>query len=92
VLDVDRLTITYQDPAKLFADLTQTGARNSLAHRRRGLLGKRAFGAAVEKLKRDGRLAITLEIVYGHAFGGGQTRGEFRVDARQVPLRRAKNS
>lgn len=92
VLDVDRLNIRYEDPKRFFADLTAAGARNALASRRRGLLGRRAFDDAVARLFADGSLTVTLEIVYGHAFGGGQSRGVFAVDANSVPVRTAKNS
>ena len=84
VLDVDFLDITYRNTDDLFRDLTSAGARNCLAGRRRSLTGKRRFAAMTAALRQqmvDGLLPLRLELVYGHAFGGGprQPAGEFRV-------------
>jgi len=89
VLDVDYLTVTYHDADALIGDLTRAGARNSLAGRRDTLTGRHRF----EEMKRvlndfreDGLLACRLELVFGHAWGGGpmQEPGEFRVDASRI--------
>jgi len=93
VLDVDRLTVTYEDSGKLFADLTRAGARNSLAERDRGLVGRGRFGAMVEALTGaagDGPIRLDLELVYGHCWGRGQDSraDDFRIDANRIPLRR----
>ncbi|MEQ8207639.1 MAG: hypothetical protein RIA65_15805, partial [Woeseia sp.] len=66
----------------LFRDLTVTGARNTLAGRRRSLTGKQRFGRVKEALDsqfHEQRLRLTLELVYGHAWGGGPptNNGEF---------------
>lgn len=71
VMDMELITLTYADVDALFADLRATGQVNALAGRRRGLTGKGAFGAmraAYEKLRRDGSLPASFEIVYGHAW------------------------
>jgi len=88
VLDVDRLRITYQDPARLFDDLTRAGARNVLADRPGGLTGRKRFDRMTATL--DSPLALELELVYGHCFGGGAAApgGDFRMDAHSIPLRR----
>ncbi|MDJ0761117.1 MAG: methyltransferase domain-containing protein [Woeseiaceae bacterium] len=86
VLDVDRLTIDYSSAQSLFNDLTATGARNALAARRQGLLGRRQFEAALERLGPS--FSIELEIVYGHAWGSGQSRDGVRIDADRIPVRR----
>ena len=49
VLDVDRLSVSYEDADRLFADLAGAGARNALADRLPGLTGRRRFAA----MKRD---------------------------------------
>ena len=92
VLDVDRLTVTYRSPADLFRDLSATGARNSLAGRRRSLTGTRSFAAmtaALDAARTDGLIGIDLELVFGHCWGGGRIAGsgEFRVDADRIPRR-----
>ena len=85
VLDVDYLTVTYRDPAKLFADLTATGARNSLIGRKRSLTGRGEFHKMEQALRAqmsDDTLPVTIELVYGHAWGVGAPGqpGEFRID------------
>jgi malonyl-CoA O-methyltransferase len=71
VLDMEVITLTYADVDMLLADLRATGQVNALAGRRRGLTGKRVFSAmraAYAKLRRDGSLPASFEIVYGHAW------------------------
>ena len=92
VLDVDRLTVSYRSTNDLFRDLKNTGARNCLTGRRRSLTGKDRFRAMNEKLEAlmdDGVLPVELELVYGHAWGGGpqQRAGEFRLDPAAITRR-----
>ena len=93
VLDVDRLTVSYDNPEKLFADLTDVGARNALQQRNRSLVGKHRFREMLSALTDgdgDARVGLGLELVYGHCWGGG-TRvdpSNFRIDASRIPLRR----
>ena len=94
VLDVERLTVTYRSAEALFADLTATGARNALDARRPSLTGRRRFRRFTERLlaerSADGVFAVTLELVFGHAWGGGppQSPGEFRVAPGTIGRRR----
>ena len=71
VLDMETITVTYATPAALLADVRAWGG-NPLATRRRGLMGKLAWQRmldALEKVRRpDGKLGLTFEIIYGHAF------------------------
>jgi len=71
VLDMEIITVTYDTPGKLLQDVRAFGG-NPLATRRRGLMGKDAWArmlAALEKLRRaDGKLCLTFEVLYGHAF------------------------
>jgi malonyl-CoA O-methyltransferase len=92
VLDVDRLTVKYPDAGKLFRDLTLSGSRNSLAGRRRGLLGKRQFKALVAALSETtpgAGIEIELELVYGHCWSTGPRNeaGHFSIDATAIPRR-----
>lgn len=85
VLDVDHLTVTYADPARLFRDLTAAGARNSLVGRKSTLTGRGEFHKmelALRAQMEGGRLPITVELVYGHAWSTGAPGepGEFRID------------
>ena len=81
VLDVDRLTITYDDTDALMRDLSMSGSGNSLLGRRRTVTGRRRFEAMLDRLG-DGRIAMELELVYGHAWGRGARppAGEFRIE------------
>jgi malonyl-CoA O-methyltransferase len=93
VLDVDHLTVTYRDTDALYRDLTSAGARNCLQGRRRTLTGKDRFRTMDERLAArmtDKVLSLKLELVYGHAWGGGTRppNGEFRVDPAQISRRR----
>jgi malonyl-CoA O-methyltransferase len=93
VLDVDRLSVSYDDADKLFADLTQAGGRNSLAARTRGLVGRGRFQAMVDALstsRSDGSILLDLELVYGHCWGSGPKKDpeNYQIDANRIPLRR----
>ena len=93
VLDVDRLTVKYPDARRLFRDLTLSGSRNSLAGRRRGLLGKGQFSrlvAALSEASPGAGIEIDLELVYGHCWSTGPRNepGNFRIDATAIPRRR----
>lgn len=96
VLDVDHLNVTYKSTKALYRDLTSAGARNCLRERRRTLTGKSRFRAMDQQLAArmiDNMLSLRLEIVYGHAWGGGPRAptGEFRVDPRNISRRSPKS-
>jgi malonyl-CoA O-methyltransferase len=90
VLDVDRMTVTYRSAGALFEDLSLAGARNALRRRRPGLTGRDRFEAMQKALSGPDGIAIELELVYGHCFGGdtpGSSR-EVRVAPDTIPVRR----
>ncbi|MCH7835209.1 MAG: hypothetical protein IH911_09070 [Proteobacteria bacterium] len=92
VLDVDRLAVSYASADSLFRDLTAMGARNCLALRNPGLVGRRHFGVMTDALcaPGDGNLiALDLELVYGHCWGRGAAApaGDIHIDAGDIPLR-----
>lgn len=92
VLDVDRLALSYRDTHALYRDLRYCGG-NTLAGRRRSLTGKARFARADGALKarfKDEQLGITLELVYGHAWGASVVGkgGEYRVDVADLRGRR----
>lgn len=93
VLDVDSLSLQYRDADRLFDDLRRTGAGNSLKQRDQALAGKAHFREFRERLaaRAAGQpLNITLELVYGHAWGSGPVAspGEIRVAASHIGRRR----
>jgi malonyl-CoA O-methyltransferase len=71
VMDVERLTLTYQDIRTLMQDLKMLGAHNVTAGRRQTLTGKgriQALTRAYESYRHDGVLPASYEVVYGHAW------------------------
>ncbi len=93
VLDVDRLHFDYKDTQDCFRDLTLCGARNTLAGRRQTLTGKARFQAGVDSLRAQmsgQQLRLSLELVYGHAWGGAPPPkdGEFRISVDELRGRR----
>lgn len=89
VLDVDRLSITYPDADALFRDLTASGARSALRDRRGTLTGKTRLArvrAELEGKTGGGRLTVDMELVFGHAWGGGPPRkpGEYVLQASSI--------
>ena len=72
VMDMERITLTYETPARLLQELTELG-RNFHPQRFSGLRG-RHWKARLEQLilarsprSADGRLTLTFELIYGHA-------------------------
>jgi malonyl-CoA O-methyltransferase len=71
VMDMEYLTLTYDDVRDALHDLKAIGAHNATAGRGQGLMGKHAWARVVEnyeRLRRDGKLPATYEVVYGHAW------------------------
>lgn len=72
VMDVERLTVTYETLHDLMTDLKGIGARNATVARPPGLTGPRRLAAvqAAYECNRlpDGRLPASFEVVYGHAW------------------------
>ncbi len=71
VMDMEYMTLTYNDVRAVLQDLKAIGAHNATQGRAQGLMGKSAFGRLLEnyeKLRRDGKLPATYEVIYGHAW------------------------
>lgn len=71
VMDMETVTVTYDSVDKLLSDVRGWGG-NPLSTRRRGLIGRAAWSRVRNALDAarapDGRLHLTYELVYGHAF------------------------
>jgi len=68
---MEQVTLTYADVETLMRELKAIGAHNVATGRSRGLTGRRTLEDVrrrYEKLRRDGRLPATFEVVYGHAW------------------------
>ena len=71
VMDMEKITITYHDPAALLADVRAFGG-NPLSDRPRGLQPPKSWRRVLQALDQrrtdEGRIRLTIEVVYGHAF------------------------
>jgi malonyl-CoA O-methyltransferase len=86
VMDMEVIVLTYPGVAALVADLRATGQVSSAAGRARTLTGKRRWTAvrdALESRAVDGRISLTAEVVYGHAWKGTPRRS---VDGGSIML------
>ena len=71
VMDAERLTLSYPGASEFLADLRASGQTCALAERPRGLAGRRFLAdlrASLDATRRSGRLHVTFEVVYGHAW------------------------
>lgn len=70
VMDMERLTLTWRDPAALLAEIHAWGG-NAHPLRHAGLRTprwrERLLAALDERRRADGTLALTVELIYGHA-------------------------
>jgi malonyl-CoA O-methyltransferase len=97
VLDVDRLQVSYAELSGVIRDLRACGATNTAGGRRRGLMGRGRWQRFVEALwrdqgaGRDGRLSLTVELVFGQAFGAERITSKSRQTGEiLVPLDQIK--
>jgi malonyl-CoA O-methyltransferase len=88
VMDTERVTLLYDDGAVLLDDLRASGQTCALAGpsgaARRGLAGRGFLAALEERLaaqRRDGKLAVSYEVVYGHAW---KPRARVAPDGRAI--------
>ena len=71
VMEMEKITLTYDDVRAVMQDLKSIGAHNATAGRASGMMGKAAWQRVTqnyEKLRSNGKLPATFEIVYGHAW------------------------
>jgi len=77
VMDMEYLTLTYADAPALMRELRSLGATNATRGRPRGLTGRRRWErarAALDAMRRDGRIPVTFEVIYGHAWKQAPSR------------------
>jgi len=73
VLDVERVVLPYVDTTALMRDLKAIGAHNATRGRPRGLTGRarmEKMRTAYERVRSDGRLPASFEVVYASCWGG----------------------
>ncbi len=77
VMDTETITLAYPGVAQMLAELRDSGQTCALEGRSRGLMGRRRWQHALERLGsfvREGRLPATIEVVYGHAWKAAPRR------------------
>jgi len=93
VMEMEMITLTYASVEAVARDLKAIGATNAMPGRRAGLIGRKAWQRvteAYEKLRTDGALPASYEVIYGHAW---RKPARIAADGRQVvefkPYRKA---
>ena len=84
VLEMETITLEYENVTAVARDLKAIGAHNVLPGRPAGLGGRgrwQRMEALYEHARRDGVLPATFEVVYGHAWKAAPKR---TADGRQV--------
>lgn len=79
VMDVETITLTYNDAYALMRELKEIGAHNIAQTRSRHLTSKSRLQAVVkayEQFRVDGVLPASYEVVYGHAWCDESNVGE----------------
>jgi malonyl-CoA O-methyltransferase len=96
VMDQETLTLTYETPQKLLADVWALGGNPAIG-RRAGLAGRawrdRLCAALAGQRGPDGRIALSIEVAYGHAWRAAARRGaagETHISLEAIGGRRAK--
>lgn len=86
VMDMEYITLTYEDVKSVMQDLKAIGARNATLGRRRGLMGKATWQQVIDQyeiLRKDGRLPATYEVVYGHAWKPEMRKVQLKPETRR---------
>lgn len=71
VMDMENITLTYDDVVTLMRDLKIIGAHNASQNRNKGMQGKKAFQSMLqhyEQYRQNGKLPATYEVIYGNAW------------------------
>jgi len=71
VMDMEMLTVTYNDVKTVMKDLKQIGAHNVMQGRSHNITGKDKLKLMIENYENfrvDGLIPVSHEIVYGHAW------------------------
>lgn len=90
VMDQEILTLTYSTPEKLLQDVRALGGNPAIG-RQAGLRGRqwrqRLLNALETQRKSDGKIHLTVEVAYGHAWRAATLRtapGETRISVNAI--------
>jgi malonyl-CoA O-methyltransferase len=94
VVDMEFISITYNDLKKIFLDLKNLGTHNINKNRLRGLTGKSKFDRfihAYEKYRNtEGLIPVTYEVIYGLGWKGEKSfhqKGEISIPLESLKKR-----
>jgi len=82
VMEMERLTLTYDKVIDLMHDLKGIGAQ-TVHNRSKSLTGKTKFNKMIEmyeSYRKDGKLPATYEVIYGHAWKQEMSFGGISID------------
>ena len=91
VMDMENITLTYDNVIGVMRDLKAIGAHNVTQGRQRGLTGKHAWQKAISRYEAlrsqgngKGKLPATFEVVYGHAWKHQSSPAHKMPDGKQI--------
>jgi malonyl-CoA O-methyltransferase len=93
VMDMEMITVGYPGPGALLDELRLTGQTNALRDRPKGLSGRRFLARLRTGLAArmpDGKLSVSWEVVYGHAWKGARRRKVGANEPRPIAFPRLK--
>lgn len=95
VVDMELLAVHYATLPKLLKALKAQGVKNINPQRNQGLTGKtawRQFEHNYSAMQTDlGKYPLTYEVVYGHAWKGGQRKTELGIET-MIPVSQIRKS
>ncbi|MEZ5659021.1 MAG: methyltransferase domain-containing protein [Burkholderiaceae bacterium] len=95
VMDTQWVTVTFESPRQVLADLRALGG-NAWRGRRQGLSGRERQRQWLDGLARlrdaDGRIALTFEVIFGHAWCPAQKRRDDGLAPIHIQRRRDPSS
>lgn len=91
VLDSEVITVTYSSFDKMVNEISLVSAARDIGQRRQGLTGKNLWSTMRANCEAnrdaDDRLPVSIEVIYGHAFGGKlQDANKTAPETVEVPL------
>lgn len=96
VMDQEVITLTYLSPQKLLRDVSALGGNPTIG-RHKGLVGRQWYQRLCDALEQqrqsDGKLHLSLEVAYGHAWKSAVHKtaaGETRISLSSIGGRKSK--
>jgi malonyl-CoA O-methyltransferase len=88
VIDMEFITITYNDIKKILIDLKNLGTHNISQQRQKGLMGKEKFTQFIQEYEKfrnpEGLLPVTYEVIYGLGWGHAKEPDEISIPVSEI--------